>query len=48
MLLLQIIRCVHTRNLDNACAVSATLQKLRVCYLLRRCSRRAVNVFPQA
>jgi hypothetical protein len=33
MLLLQIIRCVHTCNFDNASAVRATSQKLHGCYL---------------
>jgi hypothetical protein len=32
MVLLQIIQCVHTCNLDTAFVVRATLQKLRGCY----------------
>jgi hypothetical protein len=35
MVLLQIIRCVHTCNLDTAFVVRATLQKLRTCYRLK-------------
>jgi len=32
MLLLQIIRYVHMRNLDNSFATDVDLQKLRGCY----------------